>query len=137
MFGSSIFLNIALLTIIFLGPVFLRPKGPPPPHKMLEIMSENLDRADREIFAQTYVKYVDRLEENRKQMHAAVDAMTTALRADPVDPAAVQSTHDQMSLIRNGMDNLLAQFMVELSQELPLEARRNLKLFPHPPPPKH
>lgn len=132
--GSSIFLNIALLALIFLSPPFQPPKGPPPPHRVMEQMAKNLNSADREIFDGIFVKYTDRLEQNRRQMHAAVDAMATIMRAESVDASAVQVAHDQLSMIRNDMDGILAKFMVDLSQNLSADARRNLRLFPHPPP---
>ncbi len=134
LFWGSLFLNAVLIAAILLGPRFLHPGPPPPPHGMFKSMGRDLTGADQQAFEAIYQRYAEPLAQHHDRIRAAFDTIHKAVTADPADPEVVKAAHDAMRDARTALDDTIASFMAEIATGLSAEARQTLRLRPQRPP---
>lgn len=95
---TRIFLVVSLALNLFLAGVMvawhMRPPPPPPPgpwfDRMIQRMAADLPPADRDILQSAYQVRKGELDRMDKDVQAARERVSAAMRAQPYDPAALE-----------------------------------------------
>lgn len=129
-----VFLAVSVALNLFLAGMMIawhmRPPPPPPPgpwfERMIQRMSADLPPADRAILQSSYEARRQELDRMDKEVQAAREKVSAAMRAQPYDPAALEAAMAAARDVREPVIETVEQAVAEAATKMSPEGRAKL-----------
>lgn len=129
-----IFLAVSVALNLFLAGMMIawhmRPPPPPPPgpwfERMIQRMSADLPPADQAILRSSYEARRQELDRMDKEVQAAREKVSAAMRAQPYDPAALEAAMAAARDVREPVIETVEQAVAEAAAKMSPEGRTKL-----------